>query len=107
MLVFMLFKDDHMESTSNIKQFIRHRRVNAKTSLLSSIIRNFLYVDDCDLFAYSQSDMQYLLDSCSTACSALCLTINSRNTEVMYQPVPDKSFTQRQVYVCMAIYCKL
>lgn len=105
--LFLLFKDAHMGSTSNIKQFIRYRRFNAKTSPLSSIIRNFLYVDDCDLLAYSQSGMQYLLDSCSTPCSELCLTINPRNTEVMYQPVPGKSSTQRQVYVCMAINCKL
>lgn len=39
-----------------------------------SLRHNFLYADDCDLVADSQSDIQQLMDSFLIICSALCLT---------------------------------
>ena len=52
------------------------RRFGATAKLRKSLIREFLYADDCDIFAHTQSDIQQLMDSFSKSCVALGLTIN-------------------------------
>ena len=41
------------------------RRFDAPTKTLSSLFRKFLYADDCDILAHSQTDMQHLVDAFS------------------------------------------
>ena len=66
------------------------RRLQAKTKVMTDIIQNFLYVDDCDLNAGSEGDMQRSVDKLSDACNDCGLTINTKKTEVMHQPAPGK-----------------
>ena len=62
------------------------RRLQAKTKVMTDIIRDFLYADDCALNAGSEADMQRSVDKLSDACNDCGLTINIKKTEVMHQP---------------------
>ena len=66
------------------------RRLKAKTKVMSEIIKDFLFADDCALNAGSEEDMQDSVDKFSTACSHFGLTISIKKTEVLYQPPPGK-----------------
>ena len=68
------------------------RRLQAKTKVMTDINQNFLYVDDCDLNAGSEGDMQRSVDKLSDACNDCGLTINTKQTEVMHQPAPGKPY---------------
>ena len=52
------------------------RRLKAKTKVMSEIIKDFLFADDCALNAGSEEDMQDSVDKFSTACSNFGLTIS-------------------------------
>lgn len=52
------------------------RRFNASTKVLTKMIHDLLYADDCDLVVHTVTDIQHLVDAFAVACSALGLTIN-------------------------------
>ena len=52
------------------------RWLKGKTKVMSEIIKDFLFADDCALNAGSEEDMQESVDKFSTACSNFGLTIS-------------------------------
>lgn len=75
------------------------RRLKAKTKVHVDKLREFLFADDCALNAGSIEDMQRSMNLFATACNNFGLTINTKKTEVMYQPAPQKSYQKPTVSV--------
>ena len=53
----------------------------------------------CALNAVNQSDMELSIDHFATACKNFGLTISTKKTEVMYQPVPGTPYTEPVITV--------
>ena len=75
------------------------RRLQAKTKVHVDKLREFLFADDCALNADNIEDMQRSMDLFSAACNNFGLTINTKKTEVIYQPAPHKSYQKPTVTV--------
>ena len=75
------------------------QRLKAKTKVHVDKLREFLFADDCALNAGSIEDMQRSMNLFATACNNFGLTINTKKTEVMYQPAPQKSYQKPTVSV--------
>ena len=75
------------------------RRLQAKTKIMTDIIRDFLFADDCALNASTEADMQCSVDKFSRACSDFGLTISIKKTEVLHQPAPGRVYVQPNVTV--------
>ena len=75
------------------------RRLQAKTKVQSTIVRDFLFADDCALNASNQTEMQLSMDNLATACTDFGLTISTKKTEVMYQPAPGALYTEPLISV--------
>ena len=73
------------------------RRFTAKTKTTTELICDLLFADDCALVAQSPEELQRSLDSFSDACKDFGLTISTKKTEVVYQPVPKAAATQPPV----------
>ncbi len=67
------------------------RRLQAVTKVKETVLRDFLFADDCALNASNEQEMQAEMDSFSTACNNFGLTISTKKTEVMYQPAPEQA----------------
>ena len=52
------------------------RRLKFRSRVLETLVRDFLFADDCALAAHSQDDLQELADSISSAACAFGLTIS-------------------------------
>ena len=74
------------------------RRFAAKAKVLLALARNLLYIDDCDLVAHTESDMQCFMDRLSEACRAFGLTISLDKTVVMFQPAPGTVYVDPSIY---------
>ena len=68
------------------------RRLQAITKVKETVIRDFLFADDCALNASTEEEMQHELDCFSSACDNFGLTISTTKTEVMYQTAPGKPY---------------
>lgn len=75
------------------------RRLQAKTKVMTDIIRDFLFADDCALNAGSEADMQLSVDKFATASRNFGLTISTRKTEVLHQPAPGKPYVEPNITV--------
>ena len=75
------------------------RRLKAKTKVVTEIIKDFLFADDCALNAGSEVDMQQSVDKFSAACTNFGLTISIKKTEVLYQPPPGEIFSEPDITV--------
>ena len=64
------------------------RRLQAITKVKETVLRDFLFVDDCALNAGSISEMQISMNKFTAACDNLGLTISTRKNEVIHQPAP-------------------
>ncbi|KAL8595295.1 hypothetical protein ACOMHN_020048 [Nucella lapillus] len=62
-------------------------------------IEDFLFADYCALNAGNEQEMQAEMDSLSSACNNFGLTISTKKTEVIYQPVPNKQYHKPQIMV--------
>ena len=67
--------------------------LKAAMKMKQTVIRDFLFADDCALNATIEHNMQDSLDSFSTACDNFGLTISTKKTEVMFQPAPGKPYS--------------
>ncbi|KAI0207724.1 hypothetical protein LSAT2_007705 [Lamellibrachia satsuma] len=72
-------------------------RLQAKTKVLTDIIRDFLFADDCAFNAGSEADLQRSIVKFSDACNDFCLTISIKKTEVMHQKAPGKPYVEPNV----------
>ena len=75
------------------------RRLHAKAKVKMDCVRDLLFADDCALNACSESEMQQSMDKFSSACDTFSLTISTKKTEVMYQPAPNKDYTEPTINV--------
>ena len=73
------------------------RRFTAKTKTTTELICDLLFADDCALVAQSSEELQQIIDSFSHACKDFGLTISTKKTEIVYQPVPKAAATQTPV----------
>lgn len=70
-------------------RFFDLKRLKAKTKVTETLIRDFLYADDCALAAHSENALQELADSLAVAANKFGMTISLSKTEVMFQPAPN------------------
>ena len=75
------------------------RRLQATTKVRKTVVRDFLFADDCALSATSEELMQLEMDRFASACNNYGLTISTKKTEVMYQPAPGKPPIQPKISV--------
>ncbi len=54
------------------------RRLHAVTKVKETVLRDFLFADDCALNASEEQEMQAEMDSFSEACSNFGLTISTK-----------------------------
>ena len=64
-----------------------------------TVIRDFLFTDDCVLNVNTKQMIQHEMDFLSQGCDNFGLTISTKKTEVMYQPAPGKSYKEPHVTV--------
>ena len=92
------------------RKWRRHRRRNGKlfnlgrlqsfTKVKETMIRDFLFADDCALNAGTEQEMHDSMNKFSTACDNFGLmTISIKKTEVMYQSAPGQIYTPPQILV--------
>ena len=77
----------------------KQRRMHAITKVKKTVIRDFLFADDCALNALTEQDMQATMDKFSAACDNFGLTISTTKTEVMHQPAPGMTYTEPSISV--------
>jgi len=65
------------------------RRFQAKSTVSATLLREFLFVDDCALAAHSVDDMQHIMDRFASSCQRFGLTISLTKTESMAQAAPS------------------
>ena len=75
------------------------RRLEAATNVKETVLRDFLFADDCALNASEEQEMQAEMDSFSAACNNFGLTISTKKTEVMLQPAPGNQYHEPQITV--------
>ena len=75
------------------------RRLQAKTKIHVDRLREFLFADDCALNAGNEADMQRSMDLISTSSNNFGLSISTKKTKVMYQPMPGKPYQEPTVKV--------
>ena len=71
--------------------------VKAVMTVKQTVIRGFQFANDFALNATSKHDMQDGMDRFSTACDNSSLTISTKKTEVMFQPVPGKPYLKPHI----------
>ena len=75
------------------------RRLQAVTKVKETIIRDFLFADDCALNANTEQAMQGDMDRFSASCDNFGLTISTKKTEVMFQPAPGNPYNEPHIRV--------
>ena len=75
------------------------RRLLAKTKVSTDTINDLLFADDCTLNAASEADMHHSIDKFSDACNNFGLTISTKKTEVLHQPIPGKPYVEPNISV--------
>ncbi|XP_072169551.1 uncharacterized protein [Diadema setosum] len=75
------------------------RRLQTKSKVQEDIARDFLFADDCALYASTQSDMQGSIDQFANACDDFGLVISIKKTGVMHQPAPATPYSEPTITV--------
>ncbi len=75
------------------------RRLQAVTKIKETVLRDLLFADDCALNAGSEQEMQVSMDKFAAACDNFGLLINTKKTEVMYQPAPKAQHQEPTITV--------
>ena len=75
------------------------RRFLANSKVTTSLMRELLYADDCDLVAHTEADLQDLVTCFDNSCKAFGLEMNLKKTEVMLQVAPGKDYVKPKVFV--------
>lgn len=75
------------------------RRLRAITKVKETVLRDFLFADDCALNASTEPEMQASMDKFSSACNNFGLTINIKKTEVTHQPAPHAPYSEPSITV--------
>ena len=78
-------------SVFNVRRLHSQRKV-------SSLVRELLYADDCDIVAYSEDELQCFMNHFVSACNSFGLKINLKKT-VMYDPAPGSPYIVPIIFV--------
>ena len=57
-----------------------------------TVLRDFLFANDCAVNFSHEQEMREGIDSFSSACNNFGLTISTKKTEVMFQPAPGNQY---------------
>lgn len=66
------------------------RRLQAKTQIMTDIIKGFLFADDCALNTGSEADVQHTVNKFTAACNVF----GTKKIEVLHQPAPVKPYVE-------------
>ena len=86
-------------SFSHFRQVVQSEQVASIYKVFEQVLHEFLYADDCALEAHSQQDIQLISDKFSEAARKYGLAINTKKTEVMFQPAPGNTYLAPNVSV--------
>ena len=75
------------------------RRLVSQTKASSSLVRELLYVDDCDIIAHSEDELQRFMKHFVSACNSFGLKINLKKTVAMYDPAPGSPYIEPTIFV--------
>ena len=75
------------------------RRLQALTKVKGTVLRDFLFSDDCALNSHTEYEMQTLMDRFSSAGDNFGLAISTQKTEVMYQTAPNQPYADPSISV--------
>ncbi len=70
---------------------LRRQKAAGKTKVSSNTIKDFLFVDDWNLKAVSEADMQHSTDKSPDAWDNFGLTNSTKKIAVMHKPAPRSS----------------
>ena len=77
----------------NVRRLLSQRKVS------SSLVRELLYADDCDIVAHSEDELQCFMNHFVSACNSFGLKINLKKTVVMYDPTPGSPYIEPIIFV--------
>ena len=89
-------------STSDIGHlavFLMSIRLVSQTKASSSLVRELLYVDDCDIIAHSEDELQCFMKHFVSACNSFGLKVILKKTVVMYDPAPGLPYIEPIIFV--------
>ena len=75
------------------------RRLLSQRKVSSSLVRELLYADDCDIVAHSEDELQCFMNHFVSACNSFGLKINLKKTVVMYDPAPGSPYIEPTIFV--------
>ena len=75
------------------------KRLQAKTKTRIESIRDFLFADGCALIVSTEADMQHSVNLFSVACTNFGLTISTKKTEVLHQPISSSDQNKPSISV--------
>ena len=77
----------------NVRRLLFQRKVS------SSLVRELLYADDCDIVAHSEDELQCFMNHFVSACNSFSLKINLKKTVVMYDPALVSPYIEPIIFV--------
>ena len=80
-------------SVFNVHRILSQRKVS------SSLMRELLYVDDCDIVAHSEYELQCFMNHFVSAYNSFSLKINLKKTVVTYSPAPRSTYIEPIIFV--------
>ena len=80
-------------SVFNVRRLLSQRKVS------SSLVRELLYADDCDIVAHSEDELQCFMNHLVSACNSFDLKIKLKKTVVIYDPAPGSPYIEPIIFV--------
>ena len=80
-------------SVFNVRRLLSQRKVS------SSLVRELLYADDCDIVAHSEDELQCFMNHFVSTYNSFSLKINPKKTVVMYDPAPGSPYIEPIIFV--------
>ena len=77
----------------NVRRLLSQRKVS------SSLVRELLYADNCDIVSHSEDELQYFMNHFVSACNSFGLMINLKKTVVMNEPAPGSPYIEPTIFV--------
>ena len=75
------------------------RRLQAKTKVSKSLLRELLFADDCALVGHTYEDIQHIVNCLDRSTKRFGLSISLKKTEVLFQPRPGSNYNPPPVMI--------
>ena len=79
-------------SVFNVPRLLSQRKVS------SSLVRELLYADDCDIVAHSEDELQCFMNRFVSVCNSFGLKINLKKTVVTHDPAPGSPYIEPIIF---------